>query len=145
MVSMVFRAVLAFCYVALRLLFGLAALVDHSFRRRLKEADLSFAVRSGDGSSAGLFRLQKGKLRYLPGCDGPADFAVTWNGWGDADTWGKRLRLHAAEYLNRGMMTLEGDLSCVIALFMLLGEALGSLGRKKAVPVRRRELKKEAS
>lgn len=140
---MLIGIILSFSYVALRLLFGLATMVDPSFRRRLEEADLSFAVRSKAGPSAGLFRLQKGKLRYLPRCEGPADFTVTWNGWGDAYGWGKRLRLHTAEFLNRGMITLEGDLSCVIAFFMFLGEALGSLRRRNPAPVRRAELSEE--
>lgn len=141
---MVLGIVLSFGYAALRLLFGLATLVDPSLKRRLAEADLSFAVRSGDGLFAALFELREGRLRYRRRCEKPADFTVTWNGWGEADTWGKRLRLHPAEFLNRGMVTLEGDLSCVIAFFMLLGEALGSLGRRKPSPVRRADLSKEA-
>ncbi len=140
---MLFEAAVVCCYLALRLLFSLATLIDPSLKGRLAEADLSFAVRSGNGLSAGLFELRGGRLGYRRRCEKPADFTVTWMGWGDADTWGKRLRLHTAEFLNRGMITLEGDLSCVIAFFMFLGEALGSLRRIKPAPVRRAELSEE--
>lgn len=164
---MVFGMILYLCYAALRLLFALASLLDPSFRARLAEADLSFVVRSNISSSSGLFQLRGGKLRYrrgsggedsgispIPSCregkppclsssTGPANFTVSWNGWGDADTWGKRLRLNMMAFLNTGMVSLEGDLSCLVTFFMLLGEALGCLARKKPVPVRRTELGKE--
>lgn len=164
---MVFGMILYLCYVALRLLFALASLLDPSFRERLKEAELSFLVRSRTSSSSGLFQLRGGTIRYRRGTGaqdggisplrsrregkplcpststGPADFAVCWNGWGDADTWGKRLRLNMMAFLNTGMVSLEGDLSCLVTFFMLLGEALGCLARKKPVPVRRAEPGKE--
>lgn len=166
---MVFAIILLSCYAALRLLFALASLFDPTFRSLLTEADLAFVVRSNASPSSYLFQLRGGKLRYRPGAGGEGkgaspfaaqrdrelprhpsfarttDFTITWNGWGHVDTWGQRLRLHPVEFLSTGMVTLEGDLSRVVTLFMLLGEALGCFTRKKPAPVRRAEPGKETA
>ncbi len=140
--SIVFRAVLILIYSALRCAFGLASLVNPAFKRLLSERDVAFSVRAKNGP-AGMFRLSGGRVHYRSGVGEPVDFSVCWNGWGEADTWRKRLRLNMMEFLNTGMVTLEGDLSCINCFLMLLGEALRSMTRRRPAPVRRAEPGKE--
>ncbi|MBC7229927.1 MAG: hypothetical protein H5T74_06000 [Actinobacteria bacterium] len=140
---MLFKTVLRCTYLLLKAAFMAAALVNPDFRRRLAERDLSFAVRSGKGPAVGFFRLEGGRLTYGGEAGGLADFSATWNGWGDADTLGKKLRLNAMDFMNRGLMTFAGDLSAMDYLLVLLGEAAGSFRKKKPARLKRAELRKE--
>ncbi len=137
---MIFRAALFITYLLLRWAFRLTALLDPSFRARLAEKDFSFAVRSSAGHAAGTFMLRGGGLSYREGVEGSADFSAAWNGWGDADTLQKKLRLHPTDFMNRGMMTFEGDLSCMDYLLVLLGEMIAGFRGRKPARLRRAEL-----
>ena len=142
---MLFKAVLLCTYLSLRSAFKVTAFIDPSFKRRLEERDLSFAVRSATSPAAGLFRLEGGSLSYSNRSDGFINFSAIWNGWGSADTLKKKMRLNVMDFMNKGMMTFEGDLSCMDYLLVLLGEMIGSFRKKRPTRVKRAELGGEAS
>lgn len=136
---MIFRAILFFTYLLLRLAFKLAAAIDPRFKRRLAERDLTFVVRSSMSPAAGLFRLEGGDLSYGSSADGFVNFSAIWNGWGNADTLQKKLRLNATDFMNQGMMTFEGDLSSMDYLLVLLGEMIASFRKRKPSRLERAE------
>ncbi len=142
---MIFKAILLFTYLSLKAALGIAAAVNPSFKQRLMEKDLSFVMRSSTHHAAGLFKLKGGKLGYSRDTEGLVNFSAIWNGWGDADTLQKKLRLNPMEFMNTGMMTFEGDLSCMDYLLVLLGEMLGSFKKKQPTQVKRAELGKRPS
>ena len=139
---MIFRAILLCTYLLLRSAFKLAAFINPSFKQRLMESDLSFVMRSSTNHAAGLFKLKGGNLSYSNKIEGAANFSAIWNGWGDADTLQKKLRLNPMDFMNTGMMTFEGDLSCMDYLLVLLGEMVGSFKKKQPTQVKRAELGK---
>lgn len=142
---MILRAILLFTYLLLNSAFKVAAAIDPSFKRRLAERDLSFAVRSTASHASGLFRLEGGCLSYSNRESGFANFSAVWNGWGSADTLQKKLRLNAMDFMNKGLMTFEGDLSAMDYLLVLLGEMIGSFRKRKPTQVERAELGGEPS
>ncbi len=95
--------------------------------------------------AAGLFRLKGGNLSYSNKIDGFINFSAIWNGWGDADTLRKKMRLNPMDFMNTGMMTFEGDLSSMDYLLVLLGEMVGSFKKKRPTRLKRAELGKEPS
>jgi len=142
---MIFRAILLFNYLLLRSALKVAAAIDPSFKKRLAERDLSFAVRSTVSPAAGMFRLEGGNMSYSSRTCGFINFSAVWNGWGSADTLQKKLRLNVMDFMNKGMMTFEGDLSAMDYLLVLLGEMIGSFRRRKPTLVERAELGGEPS
>ena len=142
---MVFRTILLFTYLLLRSAFKITAWIYPSFKRRLEERDLSFVVRSAASPAAGLFRLEGGDLSYTSMTCGFINFSAVWNGWGNADTLQKKLRLNAMDFMNKGMMTFEGDLSAMAYLLVLLGEMIGSFRKRKPGRLERAELEGGAS
>jgi hypothetical protein len=141
---MVFNAILLCTYLLLKSALKITAFIHPSFKERLKERDLSFVVRSSTSPAAGLFRLKQGKLSYSNKIDRFANFSAIWNGWGDADTLKKKMRLNIMDFMNRGLMTFEGDLSSMDYLLILLGEMIGSF-RKQRTRIKRAELGREPS
>jgi len=137
---MIFRAILLFTYLLLNSAFKVTALIDPSFKRRLAERDLAFGVRSNVSPAAGVFRLEGGNLYYGSRIDGFINFSAIWNGWGSADTLRKKMRLNAMDFMNKGMMTFEGDLSSMDYLLVLLGEMIGSFKSKRPTRLKRSEL-----
>lgn len=142
---MIFRAILLFTYLSLRSAFKVAAAIDPSFKKRLAERDLTFVVRSTATSEGRTFRLKGGKLSYGSRNSGFVNFSAIWNGWGSADTLRKKMRLNAMDFMNKGMMTFEGDLSYMDYLLVLLSEMLGSFRKRKPTQVERAELEGEPS
>lgn len=142
---MVFRAILLFTYLLLSSAFKVAALIDPSFKKRLAERDLSFVVRSTASPAAGMFRLKGGNLSYSNRTCGFINFSAIWNGWGSADTLKKKMRLNAMDFMNKGMMTFEGDLSSMDYLLVLFGEMIGSFKRERPTRVKRAELGRKPS
>lgn len=142
---MIFRAALFFTYLSLKAALGIASAVNPSFKRLLMEKDLSFVVRSSASDVSRLFRLRRGRLGYSRHIEGFVNFSAVWNGWGEADTLRKKLRLNAVDLMNTGMMTFEGDLSSMDYLLVLLGEMVGSFRKKISARLERAELGKEPS
>ena len=142
---MIFRAILLCTYLSLTSAFKVTSAINPSFKKRLMERDLSFAVRSSKNPAVGLFRLEKGILSCSGRTDGFINFSAIWNGWGSADTLKKKLRLNAMDFMNKGMMTFEGDLSSMDYLLVLLGEMIASFKREKPTRLKRAELGKEPS
>lgn len=137
---MFFKAILLCTYLLLKSALGITAVINPSFKKRLMEGDLSFAVRASKSDVTGLFRLEGGNLSYSSKTCGFVNFSAVWNGWGSADTLKKKMRLNAMDFMNRGMMTFEGDLSCMDYLLVLLGEMIGSFKKRKPTRVKRAEL-----
>lgn len=142
---MIFKAVLLLTYLLLQSAFKITAFIDPSFKRRLMEKDFSFVVRASRNNVAGRFVLADGNLTCSCEVEGTADFSAIWNGWKDANTLAKRLRLHPMDFMNTGMMTFEGDLSCMDYLLVLLGEMIGSFRKKRPARLERAELGKGPS
>jgi hypothetical protein len=141
---MIFKAILLYSYVLLQSAFKITTFIHPSFKKRLMERDLSFVVRSKTSHAAGLFKIKQGNLSYSNNIDGFINFSMVWNGWGSADTLKKKMRLNTMDFMNRGLMTFEGDLSSMDYLLILLGEMIGSF-RKQRTRIKRAELGKEPS
>jgi hypothetical protein len=137
---MIFKAILLCTYLLLQASLKITTFINPSFKRRLLERDLSFAVRSSTNPVAGLFKLKEGNLSYSNRIDGFINFSAIWNGWGSADTLKKKLRLNAMDFMNKGIMTLEGDLSCMDYLLVLIGEMIGSFKKDRPARLKRAEL-----
>jgi len=142
---MIFRAILIVSYLLLRSAFKIATLIDSSFKRRLMERDVAFVVESRTNDVVGLFRLEEGNLCFSNKVDGSVDFRVVWNGWGSADTLRKKIRLNIMDFLNKGMITLAGDLSCIDYFLVLLGKMIGCFRKKQPARLRRAGPGKEPS
>lgn len=127
---MVFKAILLCVYLGLKAALGITAAIDPSFKRRLRERDLSFAVSSRKAKVAGLFELRGGKLTFHSRIDRPLNFSAEWTGWGQADTLSKKLHLNIMALLNTGMIGVAGDISALDYLLVLLGEMLGTYKRR---------------
>jgi len=142
---MIFKAILLCTDLLLQSAFKLTAFINPSFKQRLMERDLSFVVRSSTNPAAGLFKLEGGNLSYSNKIDGFVNFSAIWNGWGNADTLKKKMRLNAMDFMNTGMMAFEGDLSSMDYLLVLLGEMIGSFRKRQPARIERAELGKEPS
>jgi hypothetical protein len=142
---MIFRAILLCTYLLLQSAFKITTFINPSFKKRLMERDLTFVVSSKTNPGAGLFKLKEGRLSYSSRIDGFINFSAIWNGWGNADTLKKKFRLNAMDFMNKGMMTFEGDLSSMDYLLVLLGEMIGSFKKKKPTRLKRAELEKKLS
>lgn len=142
---MIFKAILLCTYLLLQSAFKITSFINPSFKQRLMESDLSFVMRSSTHHAAGLFKLKGGNLSYSNKIEGAVNFSAIWNGWGDADTLRKKMRLNAMDFMNTGMMTFEGDLSCMDYLLVLLGEMVGSFKKERPTRVKRAELGKGPS
>lgn len=142
---MIFKAIILCSYLLLKSAFKMTTFINPSYKERLRERDLAFVVKSTTTPAVGLFRLEGGNLSYSNRIDLPANFSVVWNGWGNADTLKKKMRLNVMDFLNKGIITLEGDLSCVDYLLVLLGEMIGSFRKRQPTRLKRAELEKEPS
>ena len=140
---MIFQAILLCTYLSLKPALQITALINPAFKELLRERDLTFVMRSKTSDVAGLFRLKQGRLSYSTRIDGFVNFSTIWNGWGEADTLKKKMRLNMMDFMNRGMMTLEGDLSSMDYLLVLFGEMLGSFRKKQRTQINMAELGKE--
>jgi hypothetical protein len=142
---MIFKSILLCTYLLLKSALKMTSFMHPRFEKRLMERDLAFVVGSSIDGVAGLFRLEGGSLSYSGRIDGSVDFSAFWNGWGDADTLAKKLRLNPMDYMNTGIMTFEGDLSSMDYLLVLLGEMVGSFKKKRRARLERAELGRRAS
>jgi hypothetical protein len=141
---MILEAALFCASMLLKTAFKITTLIRPSFKQRLMERDLSFVVRTKKGPAAGLFRLEQGKLSYSNHIDGFINFSVIWNGWGSADTLKKKMRLNLMDLLNTGIVRVEGDISSLDYLLVLLGGMINCFRKKQLTPLTRAELQKEA-
>jgi hypothetical protein len=141
--KMILKAILFCSYLLLRSALVITPYFHPSFKRRLMERDLSYAVKMKTSPAAGLFKLKGGKLFYKDGIEEFINFAVVWNGWGKADTLRKKLRLNLFDFFNTGMITVEGDISSMSYLLILLGEIIKCFRKDKPTVLKRAELKKE--
>lgn len=139
---MIFKAILFCTYLSLKPALQISAFISPAFRELLQERDLTFVMRSKTSGVAGLFTLKQGKLYYSTKIDGYVNFSAIWNGWRDADTLKKKMRLNMMDFMNKGMLTLEGDLSSMNYLLVLFGEMLGRFRKKQRAQIKRVELGK---
>lgn len=141
--QMILKAILFSSYLLLRSALVITTIFHPSFKKRLMERDLEFAVRMKAGTAAGLFKLKEGNLLYNNTMDEFINFTVVWNGWGRADTFRKRLQLNLFDLLNTGMVTVEGDISSLSYLLVVLGEMIKCFQKNQLTALKRAELKKE--
>ena len=140
---MILKAVLFCSYLLLKAVLDITTFLYPTFKGRLKERDLSFAVKMKTNPAAGLFRLKEGKLSFKDSIEGFINFTAVWNGWGNADTLRKKMHLNLFDYLNTGMITVEGDISSMDYLLVILGEMIKCFKESQPSALRRAELKKE--
>lgn len=120
----------------------ISSLWNSSLKKRLNEKNISFVVTTKNGDVARLFKIKNGKLFYQKNIVEYINFTIIWNGWGNANTLRKKMRLNIPNLLNARMILLKGDLSCLIYLLNLLDEMMPSIKKKQKTALQRAEFKK---
>lgn len=135
-----FKSIIFCCYLCLKACLKITSIKSPSFKKRLKEKNLSIVVRLRDGSAARLLKLHNGNFSYHKKIDEFINFTVVWNGWGQADTLRKKLQLNFFTLLNTGMIQIKGDLSSLSYLLVILGEMIKNFTKNQKTIIRRAEL-----
>ncbi len=118
-------------FLALKTCLKMAVFKGSIFQHRIKENNITFILKTKNGNSSRLFRLENGKLSSRKYSSGNVDFSIEWRGNLISEVFKKKLQLNIHEFFRNESIKFSGDLSQLLWLVSVLGEMRQSLVGKR--------------